>query len=269
MTKLFQFAAPLLAPLLLFPTASAQFRGGARSWRPVPIPPSTHAQAPAPVVPSRPSATPPVIAGPVNRVNGAAHVAQFEHIDHPNFPNVRCVAGGESIGVPGLGFDFPHLAAISQPCNLPIFRHDGFDLGNSLSPTLFGGYPGFTDSGEYSDSPPAQQQPQIIVIQLPTPVAVSGSANPASQEPVDSPVAAPTPPPTADAPDSTGPDLSPFILVKRDGRVVFASAFSINATQLRYITPEGIRRTVFLSDLDVEATQRMNEENGAVIRLRN
>jgi hypothetical protein len=153
---------------------------------------------------------------------------------------------------------------------LPIFNHGGFDLSNSLSPILFGGYPGYSDSTEPSDNqPPAQQQPQIIVIQLPTPVAVSQSASPAQQEPLDAPSASATPSSPAAAADSTEPDLSPFILVKRDGRVLLASAFSINGSLLRYITPEGIRRSVFLSDLDAEATRKMNEENGATVRLRN
>jgi hypothetical protein len=207
-------------------------------------------------------------------VNGTVPVAQSDQVNQTNFPIVRCVNVGGGGGVPGLGFDFPHLAAISQPCNQPIFSHSGFDLGNSLSPILFGGYPGYSDSTEASDNPPPaqqqpQQQPQIIVIQLPTPVAVSQSANPAPQESTDAPAASATPSSPTDPADPIEPDLSPFILVRRDGRVAYASAFSISGSLLRYITPEGIRRSVFLSDLDAEATRQANEENGATVRLRN
>lgn len=274
MSKLFYFATPLLAPLLLFPTARAQSRGGAVPMRPVPVRPFTRAPISAPVTPPRPSVSVPVTAGSVNQANGTVQVSHSDHVDHPDFPIVRCATVGNGDGVPGLGFDFPHLAAISQPCNLPIFSHGGFDLSNSLSPILFGGYPGYSDSTESSDSPPQaqqqpQQQPQIIVIQLPAPVAVTQSASPAPQEPMDAPAALASPSSPADAADSAEPDLSPFVLVKRDGKVVFASAFSISGSLLRYITPEGIRRTVFLSDLDAEATRRMNEENGATVRLRN
>jgi hypothetical protein len=58
-----------------------------------------------------------------------------------------------------------------------------------------------------------------------------------------------------------------FILIRRDGRILFASAFSITGDQLRYVTPEGIRRSLPMSDLDADATQQMNEARGTTVQL--
>ena len=44
-------------------------------------------------------------------------------------------------------------------------------------------------------------------------------------------------------------------------------AFSIRDAELVYITPEGIRRSLLLSDLDLEFTRRLNEERGTSLRL--
>jgi hypothetical protein len=64
-------------------------------------------------------------------------------------------------------------------------------------------------------------------------------------------------------------DVGDFILVRRDGRVLFASVFSVVGTQLQYVTPEGIRRTLEISDLDGDATQQMNEARGTTVEFHN
>lgn len=62
-------------------------------------------------------------------------------------------------------------------------------------------------------------------------------------------------------------DVGEFVLVRRDGRLLFAVAFSAEGDQLIYITREGVRRSLPLAELDIEATRRMNEERGTTLRL--
>ena len=69
-------------------------------------------------------------------------------------------------------------------------------------------------------------------------------------------------------PAAAVPDVGDFILVRRDGRILFASAFSITGDQLRYVTPEGIRRSLPMAELDSDATQQMNEARGTTVQLR-
>ena len=49
----------------------------------------------------------------------------------------------------------------------------------------------------------------------------------------------------------------------------FASAFSIVGDQLRYVTPEGIRHSVPMAEMDPDATQQMNEARGTTVQLHN
>ncbi|HSZ18645.1 MAG TPA: hypothetical protein VK770_02575 [Candidatus Acidoferrum sp.] len=170
-------------------------------------------------------------------------------------------------GVPGLGFDFPHLAAISGAFrNNPSvrFRHNDFRGQGSFVPILFGGYPYYYDDSSYDqpEQPPVQQpQPQIIVIQQPVPAQHNAETEGSAGNPSASPSA-----PQADEPI---PDVGNFILVRRDGRILFASVFSVVGSQLQYVTPEGIRRTLPISDLDADATQQMNEARGTTVQIHN
>jgi hypothetical protein len=171
-------------------------------------------------------------------------------------------------GVPGLGFDFPHLAAISGPLrnNGPRFGHDGHRAQGSFIPILFGGYPYYSDDLEYDQqeqqaSQQAQPQPQIIVIQQPVPAPQgadlsSDTGTLSASEPESQPAA-------------TVRDVGDFILVRRDGRILFASIFSVVGAQLQYVTPEGIRHTLAISDLDADATQQMNEARGTSVQIHN
>jgi hypothetical protein len=172
-------------------------------------------------------------------------------------------------GVPGLGFDFPHLAAISGALgNNPTFQFgpNGGRGKGSFVPILFGGYPYYYDESgsDQAEQPAVQQsqpQPQIIVIQQPAPAqqnADSGNNTGNSTSSVSAP--------EADAPI---PDVGEFVLVRRDGRILFASVFSVVGTQLQYVTPEGIRHTLPMSDLDAGATQQMNEARGTEVQLHN
>jgi hypothetical protein len=78
--------------------------------------------------------------------------------------------------VPGLGFDYPHLAAISGSSLRTGSFRAGFTDGSSfITPVFLGGYP-----YEYQ---PAPQQPQVIIIQQPSPIVVVQQPTPVSQAP--------------------------------------------------------------------------------------
>lgn len=169
-------------------------------------------------------------------------------------------------GVPGLGFDFPHLAAIRTGLANhvpPRFGPTGRAGPNSFSSILFWGYPYYYDDSA-SDQPgqaePPQAQPENLVIQQPAPDQ-SADSGPDTESLSATSEEVPA--------DLSVPEVGDFILVRRDGRILFASIFSVVGSQLQYVTPEGIRRTLDLSDLDVEATQQMNEARGTTVQIHN
>jgi hypothetical protein len=172
-------------------------------------------------------------------------------------------------GVPGLGFDFPHLAAISGGLannSSSRFGRHGHGGQSTFVPILFGGYPYYYDDLGYDqpEQQTAQQpqpQPQIIVIQQPAPARQAADPGSYTGNPSTS-VSAPQE-------DVTVPDVGDFIFVRRDGRVLFASVFSVVGSQLQYVNPEGIRHTLALSDLDADATQQMNEARGTTVKIHN
>jgi hypothetical protein len=171
-----------------------------------------------------------------------------------------------------LGFDFPHLAAIggARRNNSSHFEHNGRHGQDFFVPILFGGYPyaypyGYEDQGydQQDQRPvqPSQPQPQIIVIQQPAPAPQSADTSTETGN-----LSASAPESQAAAPI---PDVGDFILVRRDGRILFASAFSVVGAQLQYVTPEGIRHTLALSNLDAGATEQMNEARGTTLQIHN
>jgi hypothetical protein len=157
-------------------------------------------------------------------------------------------------GTPGLGFDFVHFAATHPNARFrrPVFT--GFS--NGFIP--FFGMPFYPDVYPQVVEQP-QQQPQVIVIQQPRSEDEEyDTARPRRRAPVES---EPLPPP---APVR---EMGEFVLVRRDGSQLLAVAFSTDGKQVNYVTREGVRRSVALAELDIDATQRTNEERGTTIRL--
>ncbi len=161
----------------------------------------------------------------------------------------------ELFPVPGLGFDFAHLAAISRGFRVH-FSSQRFLPLTSLSLPFF---PAFFQA------PPeviVVQQPPVVIVQQPAAVEDSPDESPrprARARPAESAEAAqPSEPPH---------ELGEFVLVRRDGRVVFAVAFSAEGDRLVYVTREGVRRSLPLAELDLDTTQRMNEERGTTLHL--
>jgi hypothetical protein len=266
MNRIFHFVVPAVGFLLICSSTSAQMRARGASARPIPPRPLPPARVTTITRPSSNSAPQVVSGAHVNRQVTVVQVApngQQTSITG-TFPNAVNFEGVND--VPGLGFDYPHLAAISGnfPFNPPIERGEFGGRGglNSFTPVFFNETPYLSDLvGPYSGQQ-GQQQPQIIVIQQPAPAAVAQSTNPVQQPSTTTPS---TPP----AVTSPVRDVGEFILVRRDGRILFASAFSVSDGQLRYVTPEGIRHTVPVTELDAGATRQMNEALGATVQLHN
>ena len=181
---------------------------------------------------------------------------------NPNFAPIR--------GVPGLGFDFQHLASIERPIRRrPGFRreHNGFfpfvPLFFDSLPLDYGGYE-YPDEYPDDNGYPANlsgapdyytqgaQQPQFTIPQ-------PGATVPAENAP-SAAAPAPAPPP---------PELGQLILVRRDGKVLLAVAFTVRNGALTYVTTDGARRSFPVSDLDKEATRQMNDANGTSVSLPN
>src|SRR5258708_37395968 len=87
---------------------------------------------------------------------------------------------GDEIGVPGLGFDYVHLAAVSGNFrfNPPGFGRGSHRHRNFVTPIFLGGFPYYSDYPDYQQEQP---QPQIIVIQQPAPVVTVQQAPPPAQ----------------------------------------------------------------------------------------
>jgi hypothetical protein len=77
---------------------------------------------------------------------------------------------------------------------------------------------------------------------------------------------APSTGPTAETASSALPNNNEFVFVRRDGTVFFAAAYSWENGTLRYVTSEGLRRTVKQDALDLSATQQFNEQRGLNFR---
>jgi hypothetical protein len=256
------FFVAALAGVLLCSVAEAQVRNGSYPVRPL----SSHARLGAKASASLKS---PAATGFQSSPQASEiHISPSGWITSGFAPTANSFSFDSIAGVPGLGFDFPHLAAVSGALrnNPPQIEHNGHRGQGSFVPIFFGGYPyGYDDLGydqqDQQTVQPAQPQPQIIVIQQPVSAqqdAALGSDAvnlPASE--TESQAAAPI------------RDVGDFILVRRDGRILFASIFSVVGAQLQYVTPEGIRHTLAMSDLDAEATQQMNEARGTSVQIHN
>lgn len=93
-----------------------------------------------------------------------------------------------------------------------------------------------------------QQQPQVIVVQQAPARATQSSA-------------------AAQAPEPQLPDAGQFTLVLHNGTQIEAVAFTQMKDRIVYITRDGSRRSLALSDLDADATVRLNQERGTPLQL--
>ncbi len=159
-------------------------------------------------------------------------------------------------GVPGLGFDFPHLAAISGG------RHQGGRFGFGASPFGFGGFlfgapvivedvgSGGPQAGPVEEEDGARDDAETDYVRRPRSVSPREyvAQNPGSGA------------------SAVEEDPAEYVFVRRDGGLVFAVAYSWENGTLRYVTRDGMRRTMARDAIDLTATQQFNEQRGLNFR---
>jgi hypothetical protein len=165
---------------------------------------------------------------------------------------------------PGLGFDYTHLAAVNGNLGVmalidPVTQQE-IALALRIRGSGFGAFPGFF--APYGGTP--------IVVESPS----TASEPEVQAAPQQQPIIVVTPPAAAQATAQAADqslvplyDPGEFVLVRRDGRLLFAVAFTSADGRVVYVTKDGLRRTVPLDQLDVDSTQRMNEERGTSVQL--
>src|SRR5580692_3281834 len=154
------FFAAALAGVLVCSAAGAQMRNGASPVRPL----SGHARSGARA--SASSATPAAIGLRPSPQASVIQISPTGRITSGFGPAADSFSFDSIAGVPGLGFDFPHLAAVggAPRNNPPHFEHNGHHGQGSFVPIFFGGYPyGYDDLGydqqDQQTVQPSQPQP--------------------------------------------------------------------------------------------------------------
>jgi hypothetical protein len=286
MSKIARFAFLLAFAAALPFTVLAQ-RGGAAVGASAPAPAAAPAPAPSGGRAAHPSSTGTVSVHPhhsspigVHGTGTSAHhstgsTAETSATPQAATPNVVVVPADSNISVqdltgqvPGLGFDFEHLAAISgnlaeKALTDPVTMEElalaqRFNRNNGGSSAFFlgGGYGGGdyaaapVDNGDSQDppaQPAAQPAPQIIIVQQ----QPNGAADAHAQEQAAAPL----------------PEASDFLLVLKSGAMVSAVAFTRQGDQLVYVTKEGNRRTMSVATIDSDATSKLNAARGTPLKL--
>ena len=248
MIKPFHFVAGALAVALCCSAASAQMRGGASAMRA----PSARMAAPARATSEMPRAV--------------RQVRLMQPLPSGGIrPSLGSFATSANSGHSrGSGFNGGFRNG-----RTPRFGRGARDGASVFVPLLYGGgYPYYNygdvpdDSSDYG--PPPQQPQNFVAPPPPIPQQYPDSGYAPNSGPANDAVV--SPPAQAAAPVQ---DIGEFDLVRKDGRVLFASAFMVAGNQLTYVTPEGMRRTLPMADLDIDATQQMNEARGTTVQIHN
>lgn len=149
--------------------------------------------------------------------------------------------------IPGFGFDYEHFFAVHPNWNT---CHQG---SNAVISWLGGGY-GYGLPYPYSQ-----------------PTSDNGNEDNASNDRQDSNrqvyAQAPSYSQQSSYTYSPAEPVAEFVFVKRDGSTFNAVAYTLLKDKIRYVTKDGVRRTVPLDSLDLEATQKSNEERGTTIEF--
>ena len=167
---------------------------------------------------------------------------------------------------PGLGFDFPHLAALNHDLGVraiidPVTQHElaltEQLLNSQRSAVTTSAFIPFFGGADYSEPVAYQQQPpQIIVLQQPAQQAqFAEEATP----PAASSSAAPEEPPL--------PPVGEFVLVLRSGKQIKAVAFTRQSDSIVYVTGDGARNSFPIAELDAAATEQVNQQHGTPLKL--
>jgi hypothetical protein len=156
---------------------------------------------------------------------------------------------------PGFGFDAVHQAATCGPG--PVgFGRGGFQ-GAGFFPFFDGGYSEPSSPGAVDEASAAQ---------APEPEATDAEARQTERR-YRAPEPGPAPAPAAESASSAPAENEQFVFVRRDGTVFFAVAYAWENGTLRYVTSQGLRRTVTQDALDLDATRQFNEQRGLNFQL--
>lgn len=188
---------------------------------------------------------------------------------------------------PGFGFDFEHLTAIHRDDDIKALIDPATQvrLANAerrfrKSPRSSGGFIFLIGGGAYalpddaSADGNADQDAQVAADQQGQAQSAE-SPHDASERPIIIIQQAGEPQPSAESNEAAAreeeaeplPDEGEFTLVLRNGREIEAVAFTHSADKIIYITTTGGRRTLALSEIDSDATVRMNQERGTPLQL--
>jgi hypothetical protein len=243
----------------------AQARGGG-GGRAVAAAPHVSAHA-APAMSVHAAVAPHVTASGVRVVPGARWVRTrsgalvLRPSPRPAQP-IRSVSANRPLlsqdNVPGLGFDYAHLAAVHP-------GRDGRDRGRFRNRNFVGAFVPFFYGGGYymplfpddTEDVAPEAQPDEYAQAGPPPDGYYDD-RPRESAPVYGPPAEPA------APEHQSDE---YVFVRRDGTVFFAVGYTWQNGTLRYITSEGLRHTVDGSSLDLVATQQFNEQRGLSFHL--
>lgn len=194
---------------------------------------------------------------PVISRGSAWHPMNPQHSLNPFFPpgfipgnafsGQTCFVG-DCFPVPGLGFDYEHFFAV----------HPNWGLNHPVSGVVLpfvGGGGFYMPVPYYTESTPqeGEQQAASNEQQQPSPQSYQQESAAPSYSRQNSYTYTPAEP------------VAEFVFVKRDGSTFNAVAYTLLKGKLQYITKEGLRRTVSLDSLDLDATQKSNEERGTTI----
>lgn len=167
-----------------------------------------------------------------------------------------------SFPVPGFGFDYVHHAAVNRDIGVRAIIDPATQHQLALARAIRRETPAFpvvlplvlnTNVNQIFISTP----PPVVIVQQPAVIEVPvDRAERREPERIEAP---PAPQPVA--------ELGELVLIRNDGRVVFAVAYSVVSGRLVYVTREGFRRSFPLAELDADATLQMNEERGTSLRL--
>lgn len=173
------------------------------------------------------------------------------------FAGNSCFSPFNCFPVPGNGFDYTHFFAVHPNWGSPILT------AGVVVP--FGGGGGFYLPIPYYSAPavaPEEEQP---------PANNNNNYPPDQNQNYNAPnqqvVPQQQPPAQMQGYYAPSEPVYEYVFVKRDGTKIFAVAYSLTKDNLQYVTKEGLRRTLPLTALDFEATQKSNEERGNSIAL--
>ena len=254
-----------IANLFVFPSVlAAQHRGA--------TPAPGHAAVSAPRAGARAVPAPPPRSGmrvqpPATRSAAVGFVPRTHSpgrrpAHHNNFVSSHSLGATDFQDVPGLGFDFPHLPATTGNRHAHRRNFDNtFPLGFSGfllgAPSVIVEEAQPESQSELQQSDPedalAENARESEAVRLGRSRSRRAENVPASRDSISRENEEPAP----------QKNVAQFVFVKRDGSLIFAVGYSWDTKQtLRYVTPDGLRRSIAREALDLHATEEFNEQRG-------